>query len=646
MNLLRALHERPGGPATRYVGASLTCPRGLSGSQPSVQAFQPDSGNTVNLHLTWKRWRARVSGHMLTLPALSSLLHGWEEAGHWNLSRESASSAHWHFSHEKVSSLLAALGCVCKANGARTKVCVPWLSSISLLLAIKCNKHVSSNCAFSYVSMRWHLHCVHSARQHPCHWGCYSHLCDWLQIVKSYLATIDVNKLSSLTVSKLLSSSTTFGLLGNSNMHALHGNIWEEAMKVAVRGKMAWVQFPSYTEMLQDLLKAHKLLYGNTPFSLKFAFEMVHECTAAELLQAGQQAKLAQLQNNPVFTRDLLILARRLYRKWQKSTSSAGAPISRKLLRLHWPMMAMAIVKGTPLKEALKDKVLSRALTLNIINSIVYANEKLILSNVITKVIEHLGKGALQVRPAQSINRSLVDANPSWVNWVNNLAKILMADWTNNPIDQEEEFSNPYLTKQYGDPAPQDPCKGPVPTAQRFVCYKCKIANKPIAIKDYTVLNRPVISEISSCVELITWASPTNYKWWTCGLLTKSNRSLPALGNHKHVNNHVPLGALDGEGCKVTTCIVQSSKILKAQQATLVALVLSWNSHHYYTWTPSVFIEDTNTICRGDISCYSTPCQRKAQIVPHATWEGQVNCLAKVGNIIWLPKNSVNWSAC
>jgi len=114
--------------------------------------------------------------------------------------------------------------------------------------------------------------------------------------------------------------------------------------------------------------------------------------------------------------------------------------------------------------------------------------------------------------------------------------------------------------------------------------------------------------------------------------------------SHKALQ-HVPLRVTNSEEYKVPTCIVQSSKILKVQQAILVALILKWNSCSYRTWNPSI-IEGNYNVCGGDNYCCPSPYCCKAQMIPLTNRDRQVSCLDRLGSIPCPIQSSANWSAC
>jgi len=152
------------------------------------------------------------------------------------------------------------------------------------------------------------------------------------------------------------------------------------------------------------------------------------------------------------------------------------------------------------------------------------------------------------------------------------------------------------------------------------------------------------ITEINYCLELISLKPFNHYKWWANGLTSGLKRQLPYMGNHKALQ-HVPLRVTNSEEYKVPTCIVQSSKILKVQQAILVALILKWNSCSYRTWNPSI-IEGNYNVCGGDNYCCPSPHCCKAQMIPLTNRDGQVSCLDRLGSIPCPIQSSANWSAC
>jgi hypothetical protein len=453
-------------------------------------------------------------------------------------------------------------------------------------------------------------------------------------VVKNHLATIDINKLSSFTVSKLVSSGTTFGLLGNTGMHALHGNIWEQAMQVAVRGKMAYVQFPTYKEMLQDLLQGHKLVHGNTPFSLKFAFEMVHECTTAELLHAGEQAKLARLQNNPVFGSVAFgLLGNKGMHSMHGNTSKPGLPFP--MPDEPWEIAVKAITGqlNYDIEESMwENPKLHQALAWSLADSVGWNIPK---GEIIEQIIlARLHKTKFLGDP--------LSYEYKYANWERSAYYIL--DGITSVLEDnkvKDVIGNPYL---HG--IPKDKLVRP-PASPKKLLFK---ANRLLSHKSFAVKvclqqkKHKHITEISCCLELISLKPFNHYKWWANGRLSGLKRQLPYMGNHK-ASQHVPSRVVNSEEYKVPTCTVQSPKIFKVQQAALVALVLKWNSCNYRTCNPFT-IKGNNNICGGDIYCCPSPHCCKAQMIPLTNRDGQVSCLDRLGSIPCPTQSSANWSAC
>ena len=177
--------------------------------------------------------------------------------------------------------------------------------------------------------------------------------------------------------------------------------------------------------------------------------------------------------------------------------------------------------------------------------------------------------------PSVQISCALVDVNPKWSSWVHALTKTLMQSWVSAPIDQKEEFSNSYLTKQYKIAVVEPLSKKPQ--------FLCKVAAPNYKVAIYTchhASNSPTSEEVGLITTLRTITPFSHYKWWVPGFVPVPKRQLLLLGNHK-AKHHVPFGIVGSKGYQVPASIVQPLKIFEVQQAALVALVSRWNSTNY-----------------------------------------------------------------
>ena len=323
-----------------------------------------------------------------------------------------------------------------------------------------------------------------------------------------------------------------FGLLGNKGMHSYNGNIWLKAVRAAVEGKTGHQPIGKPMELVEDALQACYQLYKVKEPDLRLFQKAVRSAVIRYLGDTGANLYAPQF-NNPIWDRENYLLGKTLFDIWKETVHHGNMEpsiVNETAFLQHWEEVITAFSHKDINVLLTQNHQLKEALVFDTLNTLTYKGLSCNWGNIKGMVIELLTNTNQGTKLGLLRDPSIL--GQTWNTKVITLGKILAAEWSNKPLDQQKEFTNSYLHKQIVWSNIQPPLK--LKSLQTYKVASSLAIGNPAIKKCHATKQTDRHQEIADWMNWANSKPHTNYKWWL--------RALPhtpvgeiALGPHRTV---------------------------------------------------------------------------------------------------------------